>query len=164
MTLKKAAKNFPDCPSITIKRRSGYYVYKIFMPLGILTFTSIFFLAIPINAFADRMAFISGLLFTTLAYQIIIASSVPRVPYLTLGDTYTIFLFAFMISEVLLLITSRRTYKGKAANGCLDRKGDGNLLTAHLRFITDSFRLACNRLKACLLSVEHRHSTNHAVL
>ena len=48
------------------------------------------------------MAFISGLLFTTLAYEIIIASSVPRVPYLTLGDTYTIFLFAFMISEVFI--------------------------------------------------------------
>ena len=48
------------------------------------------------------MAFISGLLFTTLAYQIIIASAVPRVPYLTLGDTYTIFLFTFMISEVFI--------------------------------------------------------------
>ena len=100
---EKGSKEFSRLSSsITIKRRSGYYVYKIFMPLGILTFTSIFFLAIPINAFADRMAFISGLLFTTLAYQIIIASSVPRVPYLTLGDTYTIFLFAFMISEVFI--------------------------------------------------------------
>ena len=88
--------------SITIKRRPGYYIYKIFLPLGILTFTSIFFLAIPINAFADRMGFISGLLFTTLAYQIIISSAVPRVPYLTLGDTYTIFLFVFMISEVFI--------------------------------------------------------------
>lgn len=100
---EKGSKEFSRLSStITIKRRSGYYVYKIFMPLGILTFTSIFFLAIPIDAFADRMAFISGLLFTTLAYQIIIASSVPRVPYLTLGDTYTIFLFAFMIAEVFI--------------------------------------------------------------
>lgn len=88
--------------TITIARRSGYYIYKIFLPLGILAFTSIFFLAIPIEAFADRLGFISGLLFTTLAYQIIIANSVPRVPYLTLGDTYTIFLFAFMISEVFI--------------------------------------------------------------
>ncbi len=100
---EKGSKEFSRLSSeISIKRRSGYYIYKIFMPLGILAFTSIFFLAIPINAFADRMAFISGLLFTTLAYQIIIASSVPRVPYLTLGDTYTIFLFAFMISEVFI--------------------------------------------------------------
>lgn len=88
--------------TITISRRSGHFVYKIFLPLGILTFTSIFFLAIPLEAFADRLAFISGLLFTTLAYQIIITSSVPRVPYLTLGDTYTIFLFVFMVSEVFI--------------------------------------------------------------
>ncbi|AII50063.1 hypothetical protein KR52_13100 [Synechococcus sp. KORDI-52] len=100
---EKGSKEYSRLSSnITIKRRSGYYIYKIFMPLGILTFTSIFFLAIPINAFADRMAFISGLLFTTLAYQIIIASAVPRVPYLTLGDTYTIFLFTFMIAEVFI--------------------------------------------------------------
>lgn len=100
---EKGSKEFSRLSSrITIARRSGYYIYKIFLPLGILTFTSIFFLAIPIEAFADRMAFISGLLFTTLAYQIIIASSVPRVPYLTLGDTYTIFLFIFMISEVFI--------------------------------------------------------------
>lgn len=88
--------------AITISRRSGHFIYKIFLPLGILTFTSIFFLAIPLEAFADRLAFISGLLFTTLAYQIIITSSVPRVPYLTLGDTYTIFLFVFMVSEVFI--------------------------------------------------------------
>ena len=88
--------------TITISRRSGHFIYKIFLPLGILTFTSIFFLAIPLEAFADRLAFISGLLFTTLAYQIIITSSVPRVPYLTLGDTYTIFLFVFMVSEVFI--------------------------------------------------------------
>ena len=100
---EKGSKEFSRLSStITISRRSGYYIYKIFLPLGILTFTSIFFLAIPIDAFADRMAFISGLLFTTLAYQIIIASSAPRVPYLTLGDTYTIFLFTFMISEVFI--------------------------------------------------------------
>ena len=100
---EKGSKEFSKLSaSIVIARRAGYYVYKIFLPLGVLTFTSIFFLAIPINSFADRLAFISGLLFTTLAYQIIISNSVPRVPYLTLGDTYTIFLFSFMIAEVFI--------------------------------------------------------------
>jgi len=87
---------------IDVARKSDYYLYKIFVPLGILSFTSIFFLAVPINAIGDRISFVSGLLFTTLAYQLIIASSVPRVPYFTLGDTYTLFLFFFMVSEVFI--------------------------------------------------------------
>ena len=87
---------------VDVARKSDYYLYKIFVPLGILSFTSIFFLAVPINAIGDRISFVSGLLFTTLAYQLIIASSVPRVPYFTLGDTYTLFLFFFMVSEVFI--------------------------------------------------------------
>ena len=78
---------------VDVARKSDYYLYKIFVPLGILSFTSIFFLAVPISEIGDRISFVSGLLFTTLAYQLIIASSVPRVPYFTLGDTYTLFLF-----------------------------------------------------------------------
>ena len=87
---------------IDVARKSDYYLYKIFIPLGILSFTSIFFLAGPIDAIGDRISFVSGLLFTTLAYQLIIASSVPRVPYFTLGDTYTLFLFFFMVAEVFI--------------------------------------------------------------
>ena len=78
---------------VDVARNSYYYLYKIFVPLGILSFTSIFFLAVPISEIGDRISFVSGLLFTTLAYQLIIDSSVPRVPYFTLGDTYTLFLF-----------------------------------------------------------------------
>lgn len=87
---------------IKVQRKSEFYLYKIFMPLAILTFTSIFFLAIPIDAMGDRVGFVSGLLFTNLAYQLIISSSVPRVPYFTLGDRYTLFLFFFMVSEVFI--------------------------------------------------------------
>ena len=87
---------------IDVARKSDYYLYKIFVPLGILSFTSIFFLAVPISEIGDRIGFVSGLLFTTLAYQLIIASSVPRVPYFTLGDTYTLFLFFFMVAEVFI--------------------------------------------------------------
>ena len=87
---------------IDVARKSDYYLYKIFVPLGILSFTSIFFLAVPLDAIGDRISIVSGLLFTTLAYQLIMASSVPRVPYFTLGDTYTMFLFFFMVSEVFI--------------------------------------------------------------
>jgi len=87
---------------IDVARKSDYYLYKIFIPLGVLSFTSIFFLAVPIDAIGDRIGFISGLLFTTLAYQLIIANSVPRVPYFTLGDSYTLFLFFFMVAEVFI--------------------------------------------------------------
>ena len=87
---------------VDVARKSDYYLYKIFVPLGVLSFTSIFFLAVPISEIGDRISFVSGLLFTTLAYQLIIASSVPRVPYFTLGDSYTLFLFFFMVSEVFI--------------------------------------------------------------
>ena len=87
---------------IDVARKSDYYLYKIFVPLGVLSFTSIFFLAVPIDAIGDRIGFVSGLLFTTLAYQLIIASSVPRVPYFTLEDTYALFLFFFMVAEVFI--------------------------------------------------------------
>lgn len=87
---------------IDVHRKSDFYLHKIFLPLAILSFTSIFFLAIPIEAIGDRIAFVSGLLFTTLAYQLIIATSVPRVPYFTVGDQYTLFLFFFMLAELFI--------------------------------------------------------------
>jgi hypothetical protein len=102
---------------INVSRKFGFYLYKIFIPLGLLGFTSIFFLAIPINDIADRLAFISGLLFTTLAYQLVITSNVPRVPYFTLGDTYTIFLFGFMILEVMIAYVIHRTVRNHKSSG-----------------------------------------------
>jgi hypothetical protein len=102
---------------INVSRKYGYYLYKIFIPLALLGFTSIFFLEIPIHEIADRLGFISGLLFTTLAYQLVITSNVPRVPYFTLGDTYTIVLFGFMIAEVLIAYIIHRTASKTKAKG-----------------------------------------------
>ena len=87
---------------LEVARKSSFYLNKIFIPLAVLSFTSIFFLAIPLDSIGDRIQFVSSLLFTTLAYQLIIASSVPRVPYFTLGDKYTLFLFFFMVAEVFI--------------------------------------------------------------
>lgn len=87
---------------LEVVRKSAFYLNKIFIPLAVLSFTSIFFLAIPLDSIGDRIQFVSSLLFTTLAYQLIIASSVPRVPYFTLGDKYTLFLFFFMVAEVFI--------------------------------------------------------------
>ncbi|MCP9809956.1 hypothetical protein KBY58_10970 [Cyanobium sp. HWJ4-Hawea] len=87
---------------VDVSRKSDFYLYKIFIPLAVLSFTSIFFLAIPIDAIGDRIAFVSSLLFTTLAYQLIIATSIPRVPYFTIGDQYTLFLFFFMMAELFI--------------------------------------------------------------
>ena len=87
---------------LEVARKSSFYLKKIFIPLAVLSFTSIFFLAIPLDSIGDRIQFVSSLLFTTLAYQLIIASSVPRVPYFTLGDKYTLFLFFFMVAEVFI--------------------------------------------------------------
>ena len=56
----------------------------------------------PISEIGDRISFVSGLLFVTLAYRLIIASSVPRVPCFTLGDTYALFLFFLMVAEVFI--------------------------------------------------------------
>jgi len=102
---------------INVSRKYGYYLYKIFIPLALLGFTSIFFLAIPIHEIADRLGFISGLLFTTLAYQLVITSNVPRVPYFTLGDTYTIVLFGFMIAEVLIAYIIHRSVSKSKVKG-----------------------------------------------
>ena len=88
--------------NLEVARKSAFYLNKIFIPLAVLSFTSIFFLAIPLDSIGDRIQFVSSLLFTTLAYQLIIASSVPRVPYFTLGDKYTLFLFFFMVAEVFI--------------------------------------------------------------
>jgi hypothetical protein len=88
--------------NLEVARKSAFYLNKIFIPLAVLSFTSIFFLAIPLDSIGDRIQFVSSLLFTTLAYQLIIASSVPRVPYFTLGDKYTLFLFFFMVVEVFI--------------------------------------------------------------
>ena len=60
-------------------------------------------MTINLGDFANRLIYVSGLIFTTLAYQIIISSSIPKVSYSTTSDFYTMFLFAFMVSELFIV-------------------------------------------------------------
>jgi len=91
---------------IHIARRSGFYVWKIFLPLILLA-------AIPWSAFwydvddfAGKMSIPLGIVLSLVAFQFSIARDLPRVGYITFLDAVfiTSFVFAFLcIVEVTLV-------------------------------------------------------------
>ena len=104
---------------IHIRRHSGFYVWKIFLPMILLA-------AIPWSAFwydvddfAGKMSIPLGIVLSLVAFQFSIARDLPRVGYITFLDAVflTSFVFAFLcIVEVTLVYVLRSREKSAYAD------------------------------------------------
>lgn len=104
---------------IHIQRRSGFYIWKIFLPMILLA-------AIPWSAFwydvddfAGKMSIPLGIVLSLVAFQFSIARDLPRVGYITFLDAVflTSFVFAFLcIVEVTLVYVLQSRKKSALAD------------------------------------------------
>lgn len=72
--------------NVEIRRQSGYYVWKVILPLIIIVMISWVVFWMHEERLGRRAAVSATGILTTIAYQFIVSESLPRVPYLTAMD------------------------------------------------------------------------------
>ena len=134
-------KFLPDVPakeglifSITAKRYVHYYIFKFIIPLLLIVFMSWIVFWIDPTDYASQISVAITSMLTLIAYQYLVGSSLPRVPYLTRLDEL-MFLSTAMVFVTLVevVITSVLTKRDKVD---LARKFD-----YHCRYLFPAFFL-----------------------
>lgn len=95
---------------IHVERLSGFYIWRLFMPMIVIVALSWSVFWMHADDLSNRlMVSFTGIL-TVVAYQFTIASSLPRIPYMTFMDaviTFSFFMMALTIVENLLVFIFR---------------------------------------------------------
>jgi hypothetical protein len=108
---RKADKEDATFPRATffmkIKRNSGFYIFKVFFPLLLITVISwTAFWINPNTAFVPQMNVGITSILAAITFNITVTGSLPRVPYTTLMDGYIatcyLFFFASILATVLI--------------------------------------------------------------
>jgi hypothetical protein len=90
---------------MTIKRNSGFYLFKVFFPLLLITVVSwtIFWIN-PNTAFVPQMTVGMFSILAAITFNLSITSSLPRVPYATLLDGFITTCYLFFIASILSVV------------------------------------------------------------
>jgi hypothetical protein len=91
---------------IEIERRSGYYIWKIFLPLLVITGISLVVFWMSDDALGRRAGVSATAMLTVIAFQFVIAGALPRFPYLTLMDKVVLVTLAVISLTMLENIVS----------------------------------------------------------
>lgn len=89
-----------------LRRRYAFYVWKVFLPLVVMALIAYCALWIKDIDHAPQLSVAMSALLTQIAFLFVIASSLPKVPYLTYIDAFFLisFLFAFGVLVELLFL------------------------------------------------------------
>ena len=90
------------CCTVTFKieRLISGPVWRIFFPMTILTAMSLSVFALSVTD-ANRIAILSTFFVSLVAFQFVVSSTIPDVPYLTFADKYVIFCFTYVFAIVV---------------------------------------------------------------
>ena len=106
-------KNFVKQPSINIRvkieRNYGMYFSNIYLMAFVTTVSTLLAFSMdPVEDLADRFGLVVTLLLTAVAFQFVISTELPKLPYLTILDEYIItsFCFLFMLMIMIAIIPS----------------------------------------------------------
>jgi len=93
---------------IEIERRGGYYIWKIFLPLLVITGISLVVFWMSEDALGRRAGVSATTMLTVIAYQFVLAGSLPRFPYLTLMDKVVLVTLAVISLTMLENVVTAR--------------------------------------------------------
>ena len=102
---------------VRIDREYGFYVLKVAVPLAIIVMLSWAIFWMTEESFASRTRASSTGVLTVVAYQFAIASSLPKVPYLTLLDKLMVVSFTLIASTVAQSFVVSRAAARNPAHG-----------------------------------------------
>lgn len=95
--------------AINVTRNSGFYVFKIMLPLLLITIASWSVFWIDPQEFSAQIGIAFTNLLTVVALLLVINDTLPRVGYLTLMDGFTMICFMTIVIAVLVLVFAHRS-------------------------------------------------------
>jgi hypothetical protein len=103
---------------ITVERRYGFYLWKVFLPLLLMVIVSwsVFWFDPP--EVSSQVTIAVTTILTIIAFALAISLTLPRVPYLTFADAFflTCYIFAFVtMVEVTAVHIAYRSERRRAA-------------------------------------------------
>jgi hypothetical protein len=102
---------------IEVRRETGFYVWKLILPLTFIVFMSWAVFWIDPSVF-PRLGLSATSMLTLIAYQFAISGNLPRIAYLTKADQFTVGSFALVfLSLVQGVSSSYLTRQGKVELG-----------------------------------------------
>jgi len=108
---------------VQIDRKSGFYLWKLMLPLVIIVVLSWSVFWMTEESFASRSKVSATGVLTIVAYQFVIAQDLPRVAYLTVLDKIMILSFGLLaITVVQSLVVSRLLESSHARALSIDRR------------------------------------------
>ncbi|QDP71536.1 hypothetical protein FOG18_02575 [Legionella israelensis] len=90
--------------SLNYQRKSGYYLYKVFLPMLIIVFISYMVLWLPRQPAINRLAVIITAMLTIVAFQWAVTSDVPKVSYITFLQAMVLFFFIMVGLKAILVV------------------------------------------------------------
>ncbi|MEG3876041.1 hypothetical protein QT972_01480 [Microcoleus sp. herbarium7] len=110
VTTKKAEKEDKTYPRYTfeikVKRNFQFYIFKVFLPLLLITVISwTTFWINPSTAFVPQMNVGITSILTAITFNFTVANALPRVSYLTLMDAYIFICYIFFFSSIMATVT-----------------------------------------------------------
>jgi len=98
---------------IHIQRLSGYYIWKIMLPMFIIVMVSWIVFWMSGEMLGRRAGVSSTGMLTVIAYQFVIAGSLPRFPYLTVMDYVTLVSLVVIAATMLENLLASRLDEGR---------------------------------------------------
>jgi hypothetical protein len=86
---------------VTVKRRSGFYLWKIFLPLILITLVPVVVFWIDVKEFDWTLKIPMTMLLSMVAFQITVARDLPRLGYITFLDAVFLASFVFCFLGVI---------------------------------------------------------------
>jgi Neurotransmitter-gated ion-channel ligand binding domain/Neurotransmitter-gated ion-channel transmembrane region len=93
---------------VHVKRNSGFYIFKVIMPLLLITIASWSVFWIDPQEFSTQIGIAFTNLLTVVALLLVINDALPRVGYLTLMDGFTMICFMAILIAILELVVTHR--------------------------------------------------------
>ncbi len=93
---------------VNVKRNSGFYVFKVMLPLLLITIASWSVFWLRAEEFSTQITIAFTNLLTVVALMLVINDSLPRVGYLTFMDGFTLICFTTILITILELVLAHR--------------------------------------------------------
>ena len=89
---------------LKIERNYGMYFWTIYLMAFVSTAATLFAFSMdPVNDLSDRFGHVVTLILTAVAFQFVVSTELPKLPYLTLLDEYIIMSFIFLFIVMMLV-------------------------------------------------------------
>jgi len=99
--------------SITVERRSSFYVWKVFLPLTLMVFLSWAVFWIEANDLSNQIQVAVTTILTVIAFAFAISATMPRLPYLTYIDAFFLECYIYVFLAVVELMTVHVTHRNE---------------------------------------------------